>query len=287
LDADDMRFGAMFGMKGYPAETAAGLFDGLDIAADTVVTQSFTPIDLVTAMGRVQRTIRQMRAADDAARSLQAQLVEAGDDLASGRLSFGQHLVTIMATARSREALDEAAARIRAVGQRCGAVIVREDMNARTAYFAQHPGNYAYRARAAMTSSLNFASFAALHGSDPGLAPGSEPWGSAVTLLPTLSGEPYRFNFHGAGPPGDRTVGHSLIVGRTGSGKTATMAFLAAQAQRLSPRIIAFDKDRGLEMALRALGGWWASPAMPPIIPAPLSPPISATGPRPPMRWQT
>lgn len=257
-DSDDVRYGAIFGMKGYPSETMAGIFDRFDMAADMVVTHSFTPIDLVTASGRLQRTIRQMRAADDAAISLQAQLVEASDQLASGQIVFGNHLVTIMAVARSRAELDDIAASVRSAGQRAGAVIVREDINARTAYFAQHPGNYSYRSRASMTSSRNFASFASLHSAGIGVEDGKEPWGVPVTILPTVSGEPYRFNFHAAGAPGERTVGHSLTIGRTGTGKSVGIAFLAAQVQRANPRIIAFDKDNGLEMPLRALGGSYA-----------------------------
>ena len=45
-----------------------------------------------------------------------------------------------------------------------GCVLVREDIGARATWFAQHPGNNGYRARAAMVSSRNFAHFTALHG---------------------------------------------------------------------------------------------------------------------------
>ena len=254
-DEEDMRFGAMFTFKKYPTETSPGFLDRLDLPGDTVVTHSFTPIDLVPALARVQRTLRQMSAADDAARSAQAQLVDAADDLASGRISFGQHQVSIMAVARSAEELNDLASEIRTQSQRALAVAVREDIGARTAYFAQHPGNFTFRSRDAMISSACFADFAALHTTGRGLKPGTEPWGAPITILPTLGGEPYRFNFHQPGEPGDRTVGHTLVIGRTGSGKTLGTAFLLAQAQRLGPRIIAFDKDRGLESAIRGLGG--------------------------------
>lgn len=110
-----------------------------------------------------------------------------------------------------------------------------------------------------MISSACFADFAALHTSGRGLAPGTEPWGAPITILPTETGEPYRFSFHLPGAPGDQTVGHTLVIGRTGSGKTLGTAFLLAQAQRVRPRIIAFDKDRGLESALRALGGSYSA----------------------------
>ena len=261
-DSADMRYGAIFCLKRYPTETSPGLLDGLDLPADTVVSHSFTPMALVPALARVQRTSRQMSAADDAARSAQADLIQAADDLASGRIAFGQHQASIMVVARSEEELDALAADLRGQVQRIHGVAVREDIGARAAYFAQHPGNLGYRARDAMISSACFADFAALHAPARGLDPGTEPWGAPITVLPTISGEPYRFNFHLGGRPGERTVGHTLVVGRTGSGKTLGTAFLIAQAQRVGARVIAFDKDRGLEAPIRALGGSYSAVRM-------------------------
>jgi type IV secretion system protein VirB4 len=66
----------------------------------------------------------------------------------------------------------------------------------------------------------------------------------------------YRFNFHDKGERGaEPSAGHTLVLGRTGSGKTLGTAFLMAQARRVHARILVIDKDRGLEMAVRAFGG--------------------------------
>src|SRR3546814_1344667 len=40
-----------------------------------------------------------------------------------------------------------------------------------------------------------------------------------------------------------------------GSGKTVALNFLLAQARKFDPRIIFFDKDRGGELFIRAIGG--------------------------------
>ncbi len=60
---------------------------------------------------------------------------------------------------------------------------------------------------------------------------------------------PYYFSFH------VRDVGHTLIIGPTGAGKTVLMNFLCAQAQKFQPRMYFFDKDRGAEIFLRAING--------------------------------
>lgn len=251
-----IRYGALFGIKTYPAITDVTLLDALDLPLEIVLTNSFTPIPTNIMAERIQRIIRQMHASDDAAVSLREELALAADDQEAGRIAFGDHHLSVAVYAPDRQTLEQAAARIKRVGQDIMAVIVREKMALKATYFAQSPGNFAYRARKTPISSINFADFAALHGSDEGRGSDQTPWEEAITVLPTVGTAGYRLNFHEAGPSDQEpTVGHTLVLGRTGSGKTLTTAFLAAQAQRVGVRLFVFDKDRGLEMAVRALGG--------------------------------
>lgn len=250
------RYGALFSIKSYPALTDVTLLDGLDLPLDIVLTNSFTPIPTNIMAERIQRIIRQMHASDDAAVSLRDQLAIAADDQEAGRIAFGNHHLSIAVYAESRDMLERAAAQIKRAGQEIMAVIVRENMALKATYFAQHPGNFGYRARRTPISSINFADFAALHGSVEGRAGKDSPWGKPITVLPSVGTSGYRFNFHEAGDAGkEPTVGHTLVLGRTGSGKTLTTAFLAVQSQRVGTRLIFFDKDHGLEMTVRALGG--------------------------------
>ena len=261
-DPDRKRYGTIVSVKDYPTDTFPGILDRLNLPYDTVVTQSFTPIDNITAQGKISRVRKQMKAAEDAALSLMAQLEEAEDDVASGRVVFGDHHCSIALFCESPEELEQAMAHVTRAMQDAGAAIVRENFSSRAAYFAQHPGNFAYRTRAAMLSSQNFADLCAMHGLPKGNLPEKCPWGDAITILPTARGETFRFNFHLAGSPGQRTVGHSLVLGQTGSGKTLGIAFLISQANRLDVRTIVFDKDNGFEMALRAMGGRYSSVRM-------------------------
>jgi type IV secretion system protein VirB4 len=45
------------------------------------------------------------------------------------------------------------------------------------------------------------------------------------------------------------------VIGPSGSGKTVVLNFLLAQARKFAPRIVFFDKDRGAELFIRAIGG--------------------------------
>ncbi|WP_315860448.1 helicase HerA domain-containing protein [Rhizobium leguminosarum] len=261
-DPNRKRYGTVVSIKDYPTETYPGIFDRLNLPFDTVVSQSFTPIDNISAQGKIARVRKQMRAAEDAAVSLMAQLEEAEDDVASGRIVFGDHHCSVALFCENQDELEEAMAHVTRAMQDAGAAIVRENFAARAVYFAQHPGNFAYRTRPAMISSQNFAGLCAMHGLSKGNPPEKCPWGDCVTIFPTARGETFRFNFHLAGKAGQRTVGHSLVLGQTGSGKTLGTAFLLSQAQRLGVRIVVFDKDNGFEMAIRAMGGGYTSVRM-------------------------
>lgn len=256
------RYGTIITVKDYPAATYPGILDSLNLPYDTVVSQSFTPIDNIAAQGKIARVRKQMKAAEDAAISLMAQLEEAEDDVASGRIVFGDHHCSIALFCETREELEGAMAYVTRAVQDAGASIVRENFSARAVYFAQHPGNFRYRTRAAMISSQNFAELCAMHGLPKGNPPEQCPWGDCVTIFPTARGETFRFSFHLPGKPDQRTVGHTLVLGQTGSGKTLGTAFLLSQAQRLGTRIIIFDKDNGFEMAVRAMGGTYSSVRM-------------------------
>ena len=241
-----VKYGAIFSIKTYPALTDVTLLDTLDLPLDIVLTNSFSPIPNNIMAERIQRIIRQMHASDDAAVSLREQLAMAADDQEAGRIAFGDHHLSIAVYAPDRDTLEHAAAQIKRVGQEIMAVIVRENMALKATYFAQSPGNFGYRARKTPISSTNFADFAALHGSVEGRCAEKSPWGQTISALPTVGASGYRFNFHEAGASGNEpTVGHTLVLGRTGTGKTLTTAFLAAQAQRVSARLFFFDKDRG------------------------------------------
>jgi type IV secretion system protein VirB4 len=242
-------FAAMVSVKEYPLHTHAGQLDPLFRQPhQLVLTESFAFVDRQTALNRMNLAIRRMRSADDDAASLRQDLLTAKDDVAAGRSAFGEHHMSVMVKAPSLPALNEAVADIQAALTEIGAIAVREDIAMEPAFWAQFPGNFRFIARKALISSGNFAGLASCHNQPSGQAEGN-PWGPPVTVLESTAASPYYFNFH----KGD--LGNFLLIGPSGSGKTVVLNFLLAQAQKFDPRIVFFDKDRGAEIFLRALGG--------------------------------
>ena len=251
------RMGAAVGVVSWPEATGPGMTALLDLPWESTVSLSWTPVPMVDALARIQRTARRMAASEDAAISQREALTAAADDLQSGRVAFGNVQLTVTLRAADADTLEHIlAGTIRVIQERIGGVARREQPGLGLALFSQFPGNTAMRARAALMSSANFGDLAPLQGSDPGPAPDRLPWGVPLSILPTVRREPYRLSLHAPGGPGELTPGHTLVVGATGSGKTVTMLFLIGQAMRVPGlRVICLDRDRGMEGGIRALGG--------------------------------
>ncbi len=255
LDAMELRgaagadCAAILSLKDYPDATSPGLLDAmLRMPHEMVVTESFAPQERQSARERIDLALRRLRSADEDAQSERADMFAARDELGAGSVSFGDHHLTVLVREQSLAKLDDATARVAAALADIGAIAVREDTNLEPAFWGQFPGNESYLVRRALISTANMASFGSLHGFALGQADGNH-WGQAVTLLQTTSSTPFFFNFH----HGD--LGNFSVIGPSGSGKTVVMNFLAAQAQKFSPRTILFDKDRGAELFIRGIGG--------------------------------
>lgn len=250
------RYGTSFAVKTYPAKTSCTMFDELSLPVDMVVTHSFTPINSNLMASRIKRQQRLMKASDDGAISLAEELVDALDDLEAKRLSFGDHHMTVTAFAESPEKLEAISAELRNIAASEGVNLVNESFAARTHYFAQHPGNGQMRSRKAAITNMNFADFAAFHRSHLGKQGDQLPWGKPISLFPTPERSGFLFNYHETGRPDkEPTGGHTLILGRPGSGKSVLSAFLMTQARRCGARLFVFDYRLGMEMAVRANGG--------------------------------
>ncbi len=242
-------FAALISIKDYPPQTTAGMLDDLlRLPHELVVSQSFAFVDRQAGLDRMNLALRRMRASDEEAVSLRQGLAQAKDDVSVGRAAFGEHHLTVMIRSASIEGLDAAVAEVQSSFTEMGIIAVREDVNLEAAFWAQFPGNFKDIGRRALISTANFAGFASSHNFPTGQARANH-WGPAVTLLETTSAGPYHFNFH----KGD--LGNFTIIGPSGSGKTVVLSFLLAQARKFDPRIIFFDKDRGAEIFLRAIGG--------------------------------
>ena len=258
LDAIESRgptrrsFAGIISVKDYPDATHAGIIDGLlRLPHEIVLTESFAPADRQVARERIDLALRRLRSADETAGAERGEMLAARDALGLGQVAFGDHHLSVLVREDDFSKLEAACADVASSLAAIGISSVREDVNMEPCFWGQFPGNESYIVRRALISSANVAGFLSLHGFPLG-RPSGNHWGEAASVLETTSATPYFFNFH----QGD--LGNFTIIGPSGSGKTVVLNFLAAQAQKFSPRTIFFDKDRGAEIFLRGLGGHYA-----------------------------
>lgn len=243
------KFAAMLSIKGYQPVTYPGMLDELNkLKIEYVLTQSFRFFDRQVAKTKLRDQQKEMLQSKEESITQTEQIDEAFDDAASGEVGYGLHHFTLACYADSQEELNKHVAMITACFSNLDIVCVREDTACECAFWAQLPGNFTYILRAASISTKNMASFASLHNYPIGKIDGNH-WGDAVTVFETLDGTPYYFNFH------YKDVGNFLIFGSMGSGKTVLVGFLILQSMKFGGKRVIFDKDRGLEILVRAMGG--------------------------------
>lgn len=244
------RYSALLSVDEYPPATLSGMLDSLlHLPSELVFTQAFTYEAQGDSRKELKRQADRYEQVDDDAKSLSDELTIARDQVARSALVFGHHQLTIQVCDRDRSRLSDQVGDVIAKLNGFGIVTFRETRGLEPAWWARLPSNRRYAARAVPISSANLACFASFHSVPEGKIEGNH-WGPAISALETMAGTPYFFNFH----VGD--VGHTVIIGGTGSGKTTAQCFLLGQARRCNkPRIWLFDKDRGGEIFLRALGG--------------------------------
>ncbi|TMN24905.1 VirB4 family type IV secretion/conjugal transfer ATPase [Pseudoxanthomonas sp. X-1] len=257
----EKHYGAILNVKEYPDGTFPGILNGLKyLDFEYVITHSFSPMGRHDALKVLDRTKGMMISSGDKAVSQIAELDHAMDQLSSGNFVLGEYHFVMALYADSQTQLQQNVATARAELSNAGFVSAKEDLAVTASFYSQLPANWKYRTRPANISSLNFLGLSPLHNFATGKKD-NNPWGECITTLQTTNGQPYYFNFHATHPAensfGEKAIANTMVIGKSGTGKTALINFLLSQVQKYtpSPTIFFFDKDRGAEIFVRACGG--------------------------------
>ena len=259
------RFAQGVDFKDYPEYSEAGMLNELmHSTCEYVITQSFSFKGRAEAVKALKTQQNQLRASEDGSLTQIVEMEHAIDALTQGQFAMGEYHFSLFVHADAIPQLQKDVAGVMAVLKDCGFLASKITTATDAAFYAQLPANWEYRPRIATLTSRNFAGLASLHNYASGKRD-NNPWGQAVTLLQTPSGQPLYFNFHASKEDEDsfdkKLLGNTRIIGMSGSGKTALMNFLLSQAQKFGKRApdgfttVYFDKDRGAELTIRATGG--------------------------------
>ena len=127
-----------------------------------------------------------------------------------------------------------------------------ETVNAVEAWLGSVPGHVYANVRQPPISTLNLAHMIPLSAVWAGEARDNHFKAPPLFLAKTEGSTPFRFSLH----VGD--VGHTLVVGPTGAGKSVLLALMALQFRRYpESQIFAFDFGGSIRAAAIAMGGDW------------------------------
>ena len=256
---------------GFPNATTPGLLDALNdlgfsyrwvtrwIAQDkTQATKTLTRLrrqwfakrKSVAAILREVMFNRESALVDPDADNKAIDAQEALEELGADDVAFG-YLTTAIVVSDGNPALanDKLLAVERIVNGR-GFATIRETLNAVEAWLGSLPGNPYANVRQPIVHTLNLAHMMPVSAVWAGPEMNRHLNAPPLMMTETRGSTPFRLDLH----VGD--VGHTLVVGPTGAGKSVLLSLLALQFRRfIGAQVILFDRGRSARAATLAMGG--------------------------------
>ena len=259
------RFVQGIAFKDYADHTEPGILNGLMYEPfEFVVTQSFSFLDKRAGKTFLETQRDRLQNSEDGSPTQIEEMNDAIDQLVAGNFCMGEYHYSLAVYGDSMEEVKLNRAHAASVIEDRGFLASTTSIATDAMYYAQLPGNWNDRPRVATLTSRNFAGFCSFHNFVPGKRDGN-PWGPAVTLTKTPSGQPLYLNFHFANSNedayGKKLLGNTRIIGQSGSGKTSMINFFQCQVQKFRVDAsrgflsIFFDYKRGAELTIRLLKG--------------------------------
>ncbi len=258
-------------IQGFPGATQPGLLGALDaLGFEYRWMTRFLPLDKVEAEKTLQRFRRNWFAKRKSITSILKEtlsneaspLVNADAEnkaadadaalqsLGSDHVGFGYMTATIVVRHPDASVADDRIRTVERVINGQGFTCINETVNAVDAWLGTLPGNAYANVRQPLVHTLNLAHITPLSTVWAGPEHNDHLDGPPLLMATTSSGTPFRLVTH----QGD--VGHTLIVGPTGAGKSVLLSLLAMQFCRYDDaQVFVFDKGLSARCAMTALGG--------------------------------
>lgn len=170
--------------------------------------------------------------------------------LGQDHVAFGYLTTTITVADEDRTRVEDKIRQVERITGGLGFTSIREGVNAVEAWLSSLPGHAYANVRQPILHTLNLAHLMPLSSVWAGPAGNAHLGGPPLLVAQTSGSTPFRFSTH----VGD--VGHMMVVGPTGAGKSVLLALIALQFRRYpDSQIYIFDKGLSARAAVLAMGG--------------------------------
>jgi type IV secretion system protein VirB4 len=162
---------------------------------------------------------------------------------------FGEFSLTVVVYDLDLPKVQAACAEFYKVFSVHDAQLYEERYNLLNAYLATVPGNTAFNLRRLLITNANYADYSFLFTLHTGDRKNSHLKQEYLAVLETSHQTPYFLNLH------YRDVAHTVILGRTGSGKSFLLNFLITNLQKYNPYTFIFDLGGSFGSLTQLFGG--------------------------------
>lgn len=170
--------------------------------------------------------------------------------LGGDHVAFGHLTATITVSDKNASAADEKVRAVERIVNGLGFTCIREGVNAVEAWLSSLPGQVYANVRQPLVHTLNLAHLVPLSSVWAGPAANDHLGGPPLLYAKASGSTPFRLSTH----VGD--VGHMLIVGPTGAGKSVLLALMVLQFRRYpNAQVYMFDKGWSARAAVLAMRG--------------------------------
>jgi type IV secretion/conjugal transfer VirB4 family ATPase len=184
--------------------------------------------------------------------SKEAQVRELGEGIKEIELHgnyFGQFSLTIVIYDLDFAKVERACAEFYKVFSVHDAQLHEEKYNLLNSFLAAVPGNHAFNLRYMFLLNTNYADFSFLFTLHCGERQNKHLRQEYLAVLETNHHTPYYLNLH------YRDVAHTMILGRTGAGKSFLLNFLITNLQKYNPHTFIFDLGGSFANLTQLFGG--------------------------------
>jgi len=186
----------------------------------------------------------------------EARVRELGDGIQEMELHgnyFGEFSLTVVIYDLDAQMVERAAAEFYKVFSVHDAELYDERFNLLNAFLAAVPGNHAWNLRSLYLLNTNYADYSFLFTLSSGEKRNAHLRQEYLAVLETSHNTPYFLNLH------YRDVAHTMILGRTGSGKSFLLNFLITNLQKYDPLTFIFDLGGSFESLTQLFSGSYVS----------------------------
>ena len=259
-NAAQRKFATCYDLKEFGLSKVMVLINTLSLPCEFTLTQSFVYTDNAQMQTDINKQVTALEGAQDLAKDQHDELRTGKGELSAGRMLFGDYSAALVVYGENaKQARQNGSTVFTAFLTSGGYRFVPAGLSMPSTYFSQVFG-YRYRPRVIPKTTTNLATVFGMHNYSQGKSWGNPIGdGSPVMPLKTLSNTLFNLSLHYSRLDqdnlGEQIAGHTLLMGATGEGKTATETTVLAFMERFDPFLFVLDLDRGMEIFIRALKG--------------------------------